>query len=32
MQLLRHGRKMAFAGTSMVDNVKIARNLNYLKI
>ena len=29
---VRHGRKIAFAGTSMVDNVKIARNLNYLKI
>jgi len=25
------GRKMAFAGTSMVDNAKIARKLNYLK-
>jgi ribonuclease J len=29
---IKHGRKMAFAGTSMVDNAKIARNLNYLKI
>jgi ribonuclease J len=28
----RHGRKMAFAGTSMVDNAKIARKLNYLDI
>lgn len=28
----RYGRKIAFAGTSMVDNAKIARNLNYLKI
>ena len=28
----RHGRKMAFAGTSMVDNAKIARKLDYLKI
>jgi ribonuclease J len=28
----KHGRKIAFAGTSMVDNVKIARTLNYLKI
>jgi len=27
----RHGRKMAFAGTSMVDNAKIAIKLNYLK-
>lgn len=27
----RHGRKMAFAGTSMVDNAKIATKLNYLK-
>ena len=26
------GRKIAFAGTSMVDNAKIARKLNYLKI
>lgn len=26
-----HGRKMAFAGTSMVDNAKIAVKLNYLK-
>ena len=26
------GRKMAFAGTSMVDNAKIARNLGYLDI
>ena len=28
----RHGRKMALAGPSMVDNVKIARKLGYLKI
>ncbi len=28
----RHGRKMAFVGTSMVDNVKIARALGYLRI
>jgi ribonuclease J len=28
----RFGRKMAFAGTSMVDNEKIARTLNYLSI
>jgi len=28
----RYGRKMAFAGTSMVDNEKIARKLNYLDI
>lgn len=28
----RHGRKMAFAGTSMIDNSKIARTLNYLNI
>ena len=27
-----HGRKMAFAGTSMVDNARIAQNLNYLSI
>ncbi len=27
----RYGRKMAFAGTSMVDNAKIATKLNYLK-
>ncbi|MCJ7626701.1 MAG: ribonuclease J, partial [Anaerolineaceae bacterium] len=27
-----HGRKMAFAGTSMVDNAKIARKLGYLDI
>lgn len=29
---LRHGRKMAFAGMSMVDNMKIARKLGYLKL
>lgn len=29
---LRHGRKVAFAGMSMVDNVKIARKLGYLKL
>lgn len=28
----RHGRKMALAGTSMVDNVKIARKMKYLDI
>lgn len=28
----RHGRKMALAGTSMIDNVKIARKLGYLEI
>jgi len=28
----KHGRKMALAGTSMVDNVKIARKLGYLEI
>jgi len=28
----RHGRKIAFAGTSMVDNAKIARKLGYLNI
>lgn len=28
----RHGRKMAFAGPSMVDNVKMARRLGYLNI
>ncbi|HUG35039.1 MAG TPA: ribonuclease J [Anaerolineales bacterium] len=28
----RHGRKMALAGTSMIDNVKIARRLGYLDI
>jgi len=28
----KQGRKMAFAGTSMVDNVKIARKLGYLEI
>ncbi|HEX9013096.1 MAG TPA: ribonuclease J, partial [Anaerolineaceae bacterium] len=27
---LKHGRKLAIAGTSMVDNVKIARKLGYL--
>jgi ribonuclease J len=29
---IRHGRKMAFVGTSMVDNAKIAQKLNYLDI
>jgi ribonuclease J len=29
---LRHGRKMALAGPSMLDNVKIARKLGYLEI
>ena len=28
----KHGRKMAFAGPSMVDNVKIARRMKYLDI
>ena len=28
----KHGRKMAFAGPSMVDNVKIARKMKYLVI
>jgi ribonuclease J len=28
----RYGRKMAFAGTSMVDNARIAQNLDYLDI
>jgi ribonuclease J len=28
----RHGRKMALAGPSMLDNVKIARKLGYLNI
>jgi len=28
----RHGRKLAFAGTSMVDNAKIAQKLGYLEI
>jgi ribonuclease J len=28
----RHGRKMAFVGTSMVDNAKMARKLGYLDI
>jgi len=28
----KQGRKIAFAGTSMVDNVKIARKLGYLEI
>lgn len=28
----RHGRKMALAGPSMVDNVRIARKLGYLEI
>ncbi len=27
-----HGRKIAFAGTSMVDNARIAQKLNYLNI
>ena len=27
---LKHGRKVAFVGTSMVDNVKMARKLGYL--
>lgn len=29
---LKSGRKMAIAGTSMVDNVKVARKLKYLEI
>lgn len=29
---LEHGRKIAFVGTSMVENVKIARRLGYLDI
>ncbi len=29
---VRHNRKLAFAGTSMVDNAKIARSLGYLNI
>lgn len=29
---LRFNRKMTFAGTSMVDNAKIARNLGYLEV
>ena len=28
----KFGRKLAFAGTSMVDNAKIAKKLNYLKM
>ncbi len=28
----KHGRKMALAGPSMLDNVKIARNLGYLDL
>jgi ribonuclease J len=28
----KHNRKLAFAGTSMVDNVKIARKMGYLEI
>jgi ribonuclease J len=29
---VRHGRKLAFVGTSMVDNVRIARKMDYLTI
>jgi ribonuclease J len=29
---VRHGRKMAFVGTSMVDNAKIAQKMGYLEI
>ncbi len=29
---VKHGRKLAFAGTSMVENAKIARRLGYLKV
>jgi len=28
---LKHGRKVAFVGTSMIDNVKMARKLGYLE-
>lgn len=28
----KHGRKLALAGTSMIDNVKIARKMGYLEI
>src|SRR5512133_3486991 len=29
---LRHGRKLTFVGTSMIDNAKMARKLGYLEI
>lgn len=29
---VRHGRKMAFVGTSMVDNARIARDMGYLEM
>lgn len=29
---VRHGRKLAFVGSSMVDNAKMARKLGYLKV
>jgi len=29
---VRHGRKLAFVGTSMVDNAKMARKLGYLNV
>ncbi|MBE0699856.1 MAG: ribonuclease J, partial [Anaerolineaceae bacterium] len=29
---LNHGRKLAFVGTSMIDNAKMARKLGYLEI
>jgi ribonuclease J len=29
---VRHGRKLAFVGTSMVDNAKIAQKMGYLEI
>jgi ribonuclease J len=29
---IRHGRKMAFVGTSMIDNAKMARKLGYLDV
>lgn len=29
---IKHGRKMALAGPSMIDNVKIARKMGYLEI
>ena len=28
----RYGRKLAFVGTSMIDNMKMARKLGYLDI
>jgi ribonuclease J len=29
---VQHGRKMAFVGTSMIDNAKMARQLGYLEV